>query len=299
MKKVESIVIVGGGLAAANAAFELRERGYAGRIRLISDEASLPYERPPLSKGYLRGEEPIDKALVRPAGDYASQNVEVVRGHVTRLHLSERKVELADGKLIGYRRLLIATGAEPRRLDIPGSELPGIHYLRNVEDSDAIRDAAARTGEAVVIGGGWIGTEVAASLRQLGHEVTLIAPPPRPLEQFLGPDVAQAYRLLHEEHGVRVVDGFVASLEGSGAVEQVTLQDGTRVPARLVVAGIGAIARIELAQEWGLRLRDTGIEVDERLETSIPGVFAAGDVATAWHPRFGRQVRVEHWDNAI
>ena len=300
MNKLDSVVIVGGGLAGATAAFALRDRGFDGRITLVSQEQSAPYERPPLSKAYLRGESTLDQALVRPLADYAAHGIELLRGRrAVTLDPTIRQLNLDDGTNLTYDALLIATGAAPRHLGSTPASLAGVHYLRNVEDADAIRTAADNAKNIVVIGGGWIGSEVTASLRQLGHDVTHISAVPRPLERVLGPEVAEVYRQLHAEHGVRLVQGHVSFILGTGSVEEVRLTDGHGVPADLVVVGVGAVARLQLAMRGGLETAEGGIAVDEYLRSSVPNVYAAGDVAAAWHPRFGRHIRIEHWDNAI
>ena len=300
MIKLDSVVIAGGGLAGATAAFALREGGFDGRITLVSQEQSAPYERPPLSKAYLRGESTLDKALVRPLAEYAAQGIELFRGRrAVTLDPSGRQLNLDDGTNLTYDALLIATGAAPRHLGSTPASLAGVHYLRNAEDADAIRTAAASATNVAVIGGGWVGSEVAASLRQLGHDVTLISALPRPLEHVLGPEVAEVYRQLHAEHGVRLVQGHVSLLQGNRSVEEVRLTDGQGLPADLVVVGVGAVPRLQLAMRGALETTEGGIAVDEYLRTSVPNIYAAGDVAAAWHPRFGRHIRVEHWDNAI
>jgi 3-phenylpropionate/trans-cinnamate dioxygenase ferredoxin reductase subunit len=300
MTKLDSIVIAGGGLAGATAVFALREGGFDGRLTLVSQEETIPYERPPLSKGYLRGESTLDQAFVRPLADYAAHGIELLRGRrAVTLDPTIRQLTLDDGSNLTYDALLIATGAAPRHLGSTPVSLPGIHYLRNAEDADGIRTAAAIAKQIAVIGGGWIGSEVAASLRQLGHDVTLISVLPRPLERVLGPEVAEVYRQLHAEHGVRLVQGRVSSILGTQSVEEIRLTDGHCVPADLVVIGVGAVARLQLAMGAGLETTEGGIAVDEYLRTSIPSIYAAGDVAAAWHPRFGRHIRIEHWDNAI
>ena len=298
MNKLKTVVIVGGGLAGANAAFELRKLGFDGSVTLIGEEQQLPYKRPPMSKEYLRGEEPLEKAFVKPADKYVEAGIELLTGtRATTMDPIRRTVTLDDESTLPYDALLLATGATARRLDVPGADLYGVHYMRNVEDADSIRAGSLLADSIVVIGGGWLGTEVAASLRQLGRNVTLIAPPPQPLEHILGAKVAGVYRQLHEENGTRLVIGRVARLEGTERVHDVVLSDGTRIPADMVVAGVGAVPRLELATAAGLALRDGGVQVDAYLESSAPGIFAAGDIAAAWHPRFGRYVRVEHWDN--
>jgi 3-phenylpropionate/trans-cinnamate dioxygenase ferredoxin reductase component len=300
MYKLDSVVIVGGGLAGATAAFALRDHGFSGGVTLVAEEQVLPYQRPPLSKGYLRGEEPLEKAQVRPLGEYAARGIELWRGRrAVTLDPIERRLNLDDGTDLMYDALLIATGAGPRQLGATQAYLSGVHYLRTAADADALREAAAGATSIAVIGGGWIGSEVAASLRQLGHDVTLISNLPRPLERVLGPEVAEVYRGLHLEHGVKLVHGHVSGLEGDERVAGVTLADGQRVEADLVVVGVGAVPRTKLALRAGLSTAEGGIAVDEFLRSSVPNIYAAGDVAAAWHPRFGRHLRVEHWDNAI
>lgn len=300
MNSLDTVVIVGGGLAGAHAAFALREAGYARRVVLVSEEQEPPYERPPLSKEYLRGEKPLEDAYVRPIADYEANDIELLRGRrAVTLDPQIRSLNLDDGTDLVYDALLIATGAEPRRLQSTRSYLDGVLSLRTVADADALRAAAAGASSVAVVGGGWIGGEVAASLRQLGSDVTLISNMPRPLERVLGPEVADVYRQVHLENGVNLVHGHVAGIEGDDQATGVRLSDGASVPADLVVVGVGAAPRIKLATRGGLETQGGAIIVDEHLRTSVPSIFAAGDVAAAWHPRFGRHVRVEHWDNAI
>lgn len=300
MDKLDSVVIAGGGLAGATAAFALREQGFEGRIQLVSEEAEPPYERPGLSKEYLRGEKPLEKLFVRPLADYQAHDIQLLQGRrAVTLDPTIRQLNLDDGTNLTYNALLIATGAAPRSLGSTRAYLTGVHYLRNASDADSIRAAASRATSIAIIGGGWIGSEVAASLRQLGRQVTLISNMPRPLERVLGPEVAQIYSELHTEHGVRLAHGHVSAIEGDDRVDGVRLSDGQRIVADLVVVGVGAAPRIKLAMRGGLETTEGGIAVDEYLRTSAPNIYAAGDVAAAWHPRFGRHVRVEHWDNAI
>jgi 3-phenylpropionate/trans-cinnamate dioxygenase ferredoxin reductase component len=295
MTKQETVVIVGAGLAGASAAFELRKLGFDGRVVLVGNETELPYERPPLSKKYLRGESAIEKAYVRPGPDYDAQGIELLRGQqATSFDVRSKLVELSHGTALRYDTLLLATGSEPRHLDVEGADLARVKYLRTVADADAIRSAAVEAREIAVIGGGWIGSEVAASLRELGHSVTLVANRARPLERVLGAEIGDVYRQLHEENGVRMIRGSIGSIDGEGVV----LDEGGRVPADLIVVGIGATPRIGLAVQAGLHLADGGIAVDEYLRTSDRDVFAIGDVAAAWHPRLQRRLRIEHWDNA-
>jgi 3-phenylpropionate/trans-cinnamate dioxygenase ferredoxin reductase subunit len=290
-------VIVGASLAGASAAEALRKEGFDGRIVLIGEERERPYERPELSKGYLRGEAGMD-LHVHPESFYEEHGVELLSGApVGEIDVTRRRVRLGDD-WIGFDRLLLATGATPRRLAVPGSDLDGIVTLRTMADADRIREQAARAERIVVIGGGWIGSEVAASLRQLEHDVTLLLPTQNPLEHVLGAELGAMYRLAHEEHGVRILAGTTATgFEGGTRVAAVRTADGRAIPADLVVVGIGAVPRVELAERAGLAV-DNGVLVDARLETSVAGIFAAGDVANAVHPHYGRRLRVEHWDNA-
>ena len=300
MNRVDSVVILGGGLAGANAAFALRDVGFGGDVTLVGDETYLPYKRPPMSKEYLRGEKPIEKAYVKPADAYVEAGIQLIRAtRALAVDARRRTVALDNGGTLTYDALVLATGSAPRRLDVPGADLEGVLYLRNVDDADALRTAAMKAGAIAVVGGGWIGTEVAASLRQLGRNVTLMSLPPQPLEHVLGAEVATAYRRVHEENGTRIVIGRVARLDGDVQVGGVLLADGTRIAADLVVAGVGAAPRIELARSAGLDIRDGGVAVNEYLESSAAAVYAVGDIATAWHPRLERHVRVEHWDNAV
>lgn len=299
MGDIRTIVIIGASLAGSKAAEELRKEGYDGRLVMFGDEGRLPYLRPPLSKEYLRGESQFDKALVHPLAWYEDQRIELnLATPVRAIDPATREVVLADGHRLAFDRLLIATGSSPRRLTIPGNDLPGVHHLRTVEDADAIRDAAVGAHRVVVIGGGWIGAEVAASMRQLGLPVTLVAPGSVLLERVLGTEVGTVYRDLHAEHGVDLImHQRAAVFRGTRRVESVETADGTRIEGDLVVVGVGSQPRTELAATAGLDVRD-GILVDEHLETSVPGIFAAGDVTAAWHPLLGSHLRVEHWDNA-
>ena len=299
MNDIGAILIVGASLTGAKAAEALRKEGYDGRIVMFGEESVPPYVRPPLSKEYLRGEGEPGQVFVHPEAWYAEQRIELhVSTPVRAIAPATREVVLGDGKRVAFDRLLIATGAAPRGLAIPGSDLAGVHYLRTRDDADAIRDAIAGARRVVVIGGGWIGTEVAASLRQLGLPVALIADGSVPLERVLGAEVGTVYRDLHADHGVELVmNQRAVAFHGRTVVEAVETADGTRIEGDLVVVGVGTRARTELAAAAGLAIGD-GILVDEHLETSVPGIFAAGDVAAAWHPLFGARLRLEHWDNA-
>jgi 3-phenylpropionate/trans-cinnamate dioxygenase ferredoxin reductase subunit len=299
MNKIEHVVVVGGGLGGANTAFALRDRGYEGGLTIVAEEDIYPYERPPVSKAYLRGEDPIEKAYVRPPEDYQANRIDLLRGtRALDLDVAASTVNSTDGR-IDYDALVLATGAAPRRLSVPGADLAGIHYLRDIGDADALRAAAAEAESIVVVGGGWIGAEVAASLTQLGRTVTFLTSWPRPLEHVLGARIADVYRTAHVEHGVRFLSGRVAAVEGDDRVSGVVTADGRRVPADLVVVGVGAIPRSEIGARAALRVEHGAIAVDEYLRTSAPNIYAIGDVARAWNPRYGRPLHLEHWDNAI
>ena len=300
MASAQTFVIVGASLAGAKAAETLRTEGFDGRVVLIGAETERPYERPMLSKEYLRGEKPAAKLYVHEEGFYADHDIELLTGtHVASLDLGAREVTLQDGSRMPYSRLLLSTGAAPRRLALPGADLPGVRYLREMADSDALRAAITAASRVVVIGAGWIGSEVAASARQLGAQVAVVAPEAVPLERVLGPEVGAVYRDLHAEHGVDLhLSTRIEAIVGNGAARGVRTTDGTVVEGDLVVVGVGVSPRDELARDAGLTL-DNGIEVDEFLRTSAPDVFAAGDVASTWNPMYNRRIRMEHWANAL
>jgi 3-phenylpropionate/trans-cinnamate dioxygenase ferredoxin reductase subunit len=300
MTSDRTFVIVGASLTGAKAAETLRDEGFDERVVLIGAEDERPYERPPLSKDYLRGEVDRETVYVHPEEFYAEHDIELRLGRsAVSLNAAESELTLDDGERLRYDRLLLATGAEPRRLSIPGGDLDGVLYLRSVTDSDALRGRLDRGGAVVVIGAGWIGAEVAASARQRGLEVTVIDPLTVPLERVLGTEVGAVYRDLHLDHGVQMLLGTaVQSFEGDTAVQRVRTIDGRELECDFVVVGVGVQPRTGLAAEAGLAV-DNGILVDEHLQTSAPGVFAAGDVANAHHPFYGEPVRVEHWANAL
>jgi 3-phenylpropionate/trans-cinnamate dioxygenase ferredoxin reductase component len=296
----DTFVIAGGGLAGAKAAETLREEGFDGRLVLIGAESERPYERPPLSKDYLRGEAERETIYVHPEDFYAEHDIELKLGRrAVELDLRERELVLDDGEWLRYDRLLLATGAEPRRLAIPGGELDGVFYLRSVADCDALRGRLDQGGSVVVVGAGWIGCEVAASARSRGLEVTVVDPQAVPLEHVLGREVGAVYRDIHLDHGVRMQLGTgVDRFEGVGVVERVRTSDGEAIDCDFVVVGVGVRPRIELAERAGIAVGD-GILADERLQTDASGVFVAGDVAGAQHPLYGERIRVEHWANAL
>ena len=294
-----TFVIVGAGLAGAKAAETLREEGFDGRLVLVGDEAERPYERPPLSKEYLRGET-AEKPYVHGEDFYAEREIELwTSARVTGVDAGRGELRLEDDRRLGYDRLLLTTGAEPRRLDVPGAELAGILYLRTVADSERIAERFERGRRVVVVGSGWIGAEIAASARMKGCEVTMIEMATLPLERVLGPEVGQIYLDVHRDHGIEFLpETTVERFEGEGSLERVLTRDGALIETDVAIVGVGVTPRVQLAEAAGLRV-ENGILVDERLESSVPGVFAAGDVANAHHPFYERRLRVEHWANAL
>jgi 3-phenylpropionate/trans-cinnamate dioxygenase ferredoxin reductase subunit len=288
----DRFVIVGAGLAGAKAAEALREMGFDGQITLVGEEPHRPYERPPLSKDYLTGKVSRDAVFVHDERWYAGHRVELRLGvAASAIDRASRQVSLADGSVIGYDKLLLATGASPRRL--PGAD--GVHYLRTIGDCERMRDILAAGGHLAVIGGGWIGLEVTAAARQAGLRVTVLETAELPLLRVLGREMAEVFAGLHAEHGVDLRPGVrIAEVTGHG----VRLADGTRIEADAVVAGIGAVPNAQLAERAGLEV-DNGVVTSASLATSDPDIFAAGDVASAFHPLLGRHLRVEHWATAL
>ncbi|MGW1025634.1 NAD(P)/FAD-dependent oxidoreductase [Streptomyces sp. NPDC002577] len=301
MSANDGCVIVGASLAGAKAAQTLREEGFDGPLVLIGEESERPYERPPLSKGYLIGKDAREQIYVHPPQWYVEHDVDLRLGMaVTAVDPAAREVTLADGSRVGYGKLLLTTGSSPRRLPVPGAELERVLYLRRVEDSDRIKEAFRSASRAVVIGAGWIGLETTAAARTASVEVTVLERAELPLLRVLGREVAQVFADLHTDHGVDLRFGAqVAEITGSGrAADGVRLSDDTRIDADVVIVGVGIMPNTVLAQEAGLEV-DNGIRVDERLRTSYPDIYAAGDVANAFHPLLGKHIRVEHWANAL
>ncbi|MCO6006274.1 FAD-dependent oxidoreductase [Actinoallomurus purpureus] len=291
----ETHVIVGASLAGAKAAQTLREEGFTGRVVLVGEEPLRPYERPPLTKGFLSGKDPLEKAYVHEESWYADNDVELRLGvRATGLDRAAREVRLADGERVGYTKLLLATGASVRRPDVPGADLDHVHYVRTVPDSERLR-AALESGDrrVAVVGAGWIGLEAAAAARGYGNEVRVIARG-TPLRRSLGTELGEVFAALHRRHGVAFVPGGVAKITDPS----VFTTEGAEVPADVVIVGIGAAPNTVLAEEAGLEV-DDGIVVDASLRTSDPDVYAAGDVARADNPLLGRRIRVEHWANAL
>jgi 3-phenylpropionate/trans-cinnamate dioxygenase ferredoxin reductase component len=301
MPQPDHFVIVGGGLAGAKTAEALREQGYDGELTLVGSERHLPYERPPLSKEYLAGKAERSDFEVHDAGWYDKNDVTL---QLTKTAISvdpaAHTVELSDGSSLSYTKLALATGSEPRVLPVPGQEASGVHYLRNVEDSDAIRAELSPHAHIVIVGGGWIGLEVAAAARGREAAVSVMEAADLPLASALGPEVARSFLALHRDHGVVFYLGAaVAAIETSDEVATaVALADGTRIEADAVVVGVGAAPRLELAEGAGLAV-DDGVLVDENLQTSDPDIVAVGDIAQHAHPLLGQRIRVEHWANAL
>jgi len=293
-----AVVIVGGGLAGGSAAVTLREEGFRGQIVIITPEPGIPFGRPPLSKTYLRSEEDLTDWYVRPASWYEQHDVDLLRDSGAALiDTTAHSVRLSSGQELGYQKILIATGGSNRQLDVPGADLPGVHYLRTLADCEAIKAEAAAGRRAVVVGMSFIGSEVAASLRQLGVHVTAIFPGTFPLDRVLGADIGSAFGSMHCAAGVQLIGGeWVSAFSGTERLEVVTTASGVRVPCDFAVVGAGIRPRIPDVAGDAVAV-DNGILVDEFCRASAPDVYAAGDVANHLHPVFGR-VRVEHYNNA-
>ena len=291
------IVIVGTGLAAGTAAKTLRDAGYRDGLILIGDEPGLPFGRPPLSKTYLRGEEDLSGWLVKPDAWYSKNKVDRLKGRVATVDVASKQVRLESGAAVDYRKLLIATGGRNRPFNVPGAGLPGIFQLRTVAECDAIRRIAMHGSRAIVVGMGFIGCEVAASLRQLGLHVTAVLHGKAPLEAVLGPEMGDVMAGIHRDAGVEVVvQDEVVRFDGSEHVEHAITRNGRRLACDLAVVAVGIEPNVDALQGTGVSLKD-GILVDATCRSSVAGIFAAGDVANHLHPVFGR-IRVEHYNNA-
>jgi 3-phenylpropionate/trans-cinnamate dioxygenase ferredoxin reductase subunit len=297
---ISTILIIGGGQAGAQAIDTLRREGFGGRLVLICDEPELPYQRPPLSKKYLSGEMQADRLPFRHRSFYDEHRIELKLGRrAVRLDPAARQVELADGENVTYDRLLLCLGSESRRLTCPGATLPGVHYLRAIADVPAIQAGFKPQSRVVIIGGGYIGLETAATCRKMGCEVTVLEMADRIMNRVVAPGVSQYFGQEHRAHGVRILcDMRVVRLEGSARVERVICADGSSHAADLVIVGVGAVATTELAGAAGLAC-DNGIVVDEYCRTSDAAIYAAGDCTNHPSPRFGRRVRLESVDNAF
>jgi 3-phenylpropionate/trans-cinnamate dioxygenase ferredoxin reductase component len=294
-------IIAGASLAGAKAAETLRAEGHDGQVILIGAENELPYERPPLSKAYLQGKADRDSIFVHPRPWYYESEIDLRLGvAVTGIDRAAHAVTLSDGGTAGYDKLLLATGSAPRPLPVPGAEADGVHYLRTVEDSDAIRTVLQHASRVVIVGAGWIGLETAAAAREAGVEVTLLEVAEVPLLRVLGPEVGRVFADLHRAHGVdlRTSQQLAEITQAGGRADGVRLADGTRIGADAVIVGAGIAPRVELAEAAGLEI-DNGVRVDAQLRSSDPDIFAAGDVANAFHPLLRKHIRVEHWANAL
>jgi 3-phenylpropionate/trans-cinnamate dioxygenase ferredoxin reductase subunit len=293
------VVIVGASLAGATAAFTLRDEGFDGQVVLVGEEATPPYERPPLSKELLRGEAGLERAIVRPVDAYEAAGIELRLGTAAlRVDPGSRQVELADGSSLAYDAVVVATGGRPRRLAVPGGDLESVFTLRRVEDAERIREAAQAGARAVVVGMGFVGAEVAASLVQLGVEVAAVELL-TPFAHVLGDEVAAVVTELHREHGVELHLGeAVTAFEGDRRVGRVVTSGGRSLPCDFAVVGVGIAPNVEVVAGSGVEI-DNGIVVDELGRTRADGVFAAGDVARYPDVRLGHPVRIEHWQHAI
>jgi 3-phenylpropionate/trans-cinnamate dioxygenase ferredoxin reductase component len=298
-----TFVIVGGGLAGAKAAETLRAEGFDGDVVLLGSEPERPYERPPLAKGYLLGKNSRDSVFVHPADWYAAHNVDLRTGVTVAMIDPAAHLVTFDGGTIGYDKLLLATGAHARRVDIPGAGLGNVFYLRTLPESDALRAAFTPDARVVVVGAGWIGMEAAAAARTAGSSVTIVEPLPGALHRVLGPELGGKFADLHRAHGVTFrfeesAAEFLAGGPGSAKVGKVITTTGTELPADVVVVGIGAVPNDGLAKSAELDV-DNGVVTDSALRTSDPDIFAAGDVANSYLPLLGRHLRMDHWSNAL
>jgi 3-phenylpropionate/trans-cinnamate dioxygenase ferredoxin reductase subunit len=301
--KSSTFVIVGGGLAGAKAAEALRDKGFDGEVVLFAAESHLPYERPPLSKEYLAGKKKLEEFTPHPADWYREKQVDLRLGTpVSAVHSHGHLIGLADGSTLHYDKLLLATGSAPRRPPIPGADADRVHYLRTVDDSDALSSALTKDSALAIVGGGWIGLEVAADARRRGANVTVVEAAELPLLGALGPEAAQVFATLHRDHGVDLRLG--AKVEeittADGAATGLRLGDGSAVDADAVLVAVGAAPNSDLAQAAGLTTgADGGVLVDATLCASDPDIYAVGDIASARHPLFGTRIRTEHWANAL
>lgn len=293
------LVIIGGGLTAHSAAMAARHNGFEGEITMISEEASVPYDRTPLSKAVLQGKREAADLGFQPDGDYAGHEITVLtESRVSEVDTERQRVGLSSGDEMPWDDLLIATGARPIHLQGPGFDLPGVHYLRTIPDAEAMKADLERAERVVVIGAGFIGSEVAASARTLGKQVTLVDMFDAPMSNALHPDITAVCAEIHRGHGVDLrMNSRVTELRGSEQVEQAVLADGTAIECDMAVVGVGVRPNVELLTDTGIDI-DNGVVTDEFCRTSIPHVHAAGDVANWWHPELNQRIRVEHFDNA-
>ncbi len=295
-----SIVIIGAGQAGVQAAASARAAGHAGPITLIGEERYPPYQRPPLSKSYLQGELELSRLYLKPSNFFDKSAIALrLRSRVVAIDRPGKQVALASGELIPYDRLLIATGAPPRRLNVPGADLAGVHYLRSVEDCDALRPEFAQGARLLVVGAGYIGLEVAASARKAGLKVTIVEALHRPLARVAGPEVSDYFAELHRRHGVDLRFGAsVEGFEGRGKVEAAVFKGGEAIACDAAVIGIGAVPATALAETAGLKT-DDGVVVDKRAQSADPAIWAAGDCTSFPSPLYGRRMRLESVPHAI
>lgn len=301
MSTPHDVVVIGGGLAGAKTAEALRDQGFDGSVTLVAAEPDLPYERPPLSKGFLAGEDPFDGAVTHPADWYADNSIDLRRStRATTLDAAGRTVALDDGSTLHYDKLVLATGSTARRLTVPGADAERVHVLRTRADSESLRAEFGQGRRLVIVGGGWIGLEAAAVARQKGTDVTVVAPDTIPLAKALGDRMGTVYAKLHREHGVdfRLRTSVSEILVTAGRATGVRLDDGRTLDADAVLVGIGAAPNTGLAEQAGLDVAN-GVLVDAGLRTSDPDIFAVGDIANEDHPFLGTRIRVEHWGMAF
>jgi 3-phenylpropionate/trans-cinnamate dioxygenase ferredoxin reductase subunit len=295
-------IILGGGHAAAQLAPNLRQQGWEGEITLISEEAVIPYQRPPLSKGYLSGELSLDNLYIKKQQAYEKANVNLKLGvRADRIDRENKLLHLSNGEKMSYDKLALTVGARVRELPVPGADLNGVFYLRTLDDVDAIKEFTATESKkrAVIIGGGYIGLETAAVLRKIGLDVTILEAMPRLLQRVTTEDISAFYHRIHTEEGVNICcNSAVSSIEGSDSVQKVNCNDGTSFEADLVIVGIGVIPNTELAEEAGLKINN-GIEVNECAQTSDPDIFAAGDCTSYFSKLYDRTIRLESVPNAV
>ena len=296
----ERVIIIGAGQAGAQAAQSLRQSGFDGDIVMVGDEAAPPYQRPPLSKAFLQGELEADRLFLRPPAFYEQQKIELKTGHrVVAIDRAAKSISTAAGENLSYDRLLLATGAPPRRLNCLGADLPGVHYLRTIADSLALRPALASGGRLVIVGAGYIGLEVAASARKAGLEVTVLEVADRVLARVAGKEISAFYEGLHRDRGVDLrLAAALDHFEGTGRIEAAVLKSGEKIPCDDVLVGVGAAPATSLAEAADLRIAN-GVWTDERAQTSDPSIFAAGDCASHPSPIYGRRLRLESVPNAI
>ncbi|MEE9248969.1 MAG: FAD-dependent oxidoreductase [Dehalococcoidia bacterium] len=300
MAAKESYVIVGANLAGGSAAEALRREGFDGLIHLIGREPDRPYDRPPLSKEYLRGEKEREKLFFKPPEFYDEQEIDLRLGTgATGLDPVEQTVELDTGETLRYDKLLLATGGRIRKLNVPGTDLEEVYYLRTIGNSQRLAESINRSRKAVVVGAGFIGSEVAASCRMKGLDVTLLEIEPVPLRHVLGDELGEIYADIHRGHGVDLhLSEGITEIQGHRRAERVITSSGASIDCDLVLIGVGVAPQTRLVDGTGIEV-DNGIVVDEYCRTSLPHIFAAGDVANWWHPGLGQRLRVEHWDNAL